>query len=238
MQMVESRRSRTADPYLDTDVVDERAPRTNQAAVAIATTLALVSGAWWIAGLMGVQLAVGLVLGRKYCLPCVFYFEVLQPILGEGLIEDARPPRFANILGAGFLGAASLAHLLGLSTLGWFLIGAVAILATVAVVSGFCLGCTMYRVIAHLRGVRPGSSHERLDPADFDLELGGPSVVQFTHPLCSDCHKVEGELRDAGHPLVLVDVSKRGDLARKYNVGVVPLALEVTPHGKVLQRIV
>jgi hypothetical protein len=237
VQIVESRR-RTADPYLDTDVVDERAPRTNQAAVALLTIAALATGAWWLAGLMGVQLAIGLVFGRKFCLPCVFYFEVLQPVLGEGEIEDARPPRFANILGAVFLIAASLLHMAGLPTLGWMLIGVVALLATVAVATGFCLGCTMYKVIAHLRGVRPGSSHERLDPADFQLDGNAVSIVQFTHPLCSDCHKVEGELRASGHTPVLVDVSKRSDLAHKYNVGVVPLALEVAPDGKVLQRIV
>lgn len=218
-------------------MVDARAPRTNQAVVAITCAIALLTGAWWVAALMGLQLAAGLLLGRKYCLPCVFYFEVLQPVFGEGEVEDARPPRFANILGAVFLGAASLAHVSGFAAAGWFLIAMVAMLATVAVVSGFCLGCSMYRIVAHLRGVRPGSSHERLDPADFDAEFGTGTIVQFTHPLCSDCHDVERRLRADGREPILVDVSKRSDLARKYNIGVVPLALEVAPGGKVLERL-
>jgi hypothetical protein len=36
---------------------------------------------------------------------------------------------------------------------------------------------------------------------------------------------------------VLVDVSRRPDLARKYGVAVVPLAVEVGPDGAVRRRI-
>jgi len=236
VQIVESRRVRTADPYLDTDVVDERAPRTNQAAVALACWAALATGSWWVAGLMGLQLAVGLVFGRRYCLPCVFYFEVIQPIVGEGEVEDARAPRFANILGAVFLGAASVAHLTGVPSLGWGLIAMVAVLATVAVVTGFCLGCSAYRVIARLRGVRPGH-HDHLDLVDFGLVRGSGAVIQFTHPLCSDCKELEARLRSEGRAPVLIDVSRQGDLARKYHVAVVPLALQVASDGRVLERL-
>jgi hypothetical protein len=236
VQIVESRAARTADPYLDADVVDERAPRANQAAVALLCWAAVATGSWWLAGLMGLQLVLGLVFGRRFCLPCVFYFEVIQPVIGEGAIEDSRAPRFANILGAAFLMAASAAHLAGFSELGWALIVMVALLATVAVVTGFCLGCTMYRVIARLRGVRPGH-HDRLDLADFGVSAAGGAMIQFTHPLCSDCRELEGKLRSEGLDPVLVDVSRRSDLARKYHVAVVPVALQVDAGGRVLKRL-
>jgi hypothetical protein len=236
VQIVESHPARTADPYLDTDVVDERAPRANQAAVALLCWGALATGTWWLAGLMGLQLVIGLVFGRRYCLPCVFYFEIIQPVIGEGAIEDSRAPRFANILGAVFLTAASGAHLAGFSELGWALIAMVAVLATVAVVTGFCLGCTMYRVIARLRGVRPGH-HDRLDLADFGVSAADGAMIQFTHPLCSDCRELEGKLRSEGLDPVLVDVSRQSDLARKYHVAVVPLALQVDASGRVLKRL-
>lgn len=226
--------ARTADPYRDLDVVDERAPRFNQGAVALLSIVALASGAWWVATLMGLQLAIGLLFGRRYCLPCVFYFEVVQPRIGEGPIEDARPPRFANILGAAFLLGATALHLLGLHTAGWVLIGMVAALATLAVVTGFCMGCTMYRLISRLRGVRPGH-HDRVDLSDFGT--GSPSVIQFTHPLCSDCRELERQLTDAGDVVVLVDVSKERELALKYHVDVVPLALRVSSEGRVLERL-
>lgn len=235
VQIVE-KRVRTAHPYLDTDVVDERAPRTNQAAVALLCWLALATGSWWVAGLMGLQLAVGLVFGRRFCLPCVFYFEVVQPVLGEGPIEDSRAPRFANILGAIFLVGASVAHLAGLPRVGWILIALVGVLATVAVVTGFCLGCTAYRMIARLRGIRPGH-HDRVDLADFGLQGQPGGLVQFTHPLCSDCRELEAKLTAEGRSPLLVDVSHRDDLARKYHVAVVPVAFELDGSGRVLERL-
>lgn len=214
-------------------MVDARAPRTNQFFVALLSWAAIATGAWWLAALMGLQLAVGLVFGRRYCLPCVLYFEVIQPLLGEGEIEDSRPPRFANILGAIFLNGASLLYLIGLTGAAWTLIGVVAALATLAVVSGFCVGCSMYRLIAKVRGIRPGHL-DQVDLADFGVEPSSNVVIQFTHPLCSDCRELERELRDAERTPILVDVSKKPDLARKYHVSVVPAVVEVAPSGKVV----
>lgn len=228
--------TRTADPYLDTDVIDSRAPRFNQIAVASVTLIALLTGAWPLVALMGLQLIVGLRFGRKYCLPCVFYFEVVQARIGEGPIEDSRPPRFANIVGAIFLSVATVAFVAGFATLGWILTGMVSALAFLAATTGLCVGCEIYRFIARLRGIKAG------DVAHLDLtELGAAAqdnvVVQFTHPLCTDCHEVERKLTADGHHLVTVDVSKRPDLARKYQVVVVPTALSVSREGAVLARL-
>ena len=228
--------ARTADPYLDTDVIDARAPRFNQVAVGLATLIALLTGFWPFASLMGLQLIVGLTFGRRFCVACVFYFEVIQPRIGEGPIEDARPPRFANIVGSIFLTSATLAFVAGLTTIGWVLTGIVAALAFLAAATGFCVGCEMYKVIARLRGIRAGST------THLDLtELGAPAtdgvVIQFTHPLCTECHDVERRLSSDGHRVVLVDVSKRPDLARKYQVAVVPTALAVGPGGAVLRQL-
>jgi hypothetical protein len=225
---------RTADPYRDILVIDERAPRFNQAVVAFLCVLALATGAWWLASLMGLQLIVGLTFGRRYCLTCVFYFEVVQPRFGEGPIEDARPPRFANILGASFLTAATLLHVAGLHTAGGVLIAMVAALATLAVTTGFCMGCWMYRVLSRFRGVRPGH-HDSVDMTDFGTST--PSVIQFTHPLCSDCRELERDLKEREDDLIIVDVSERRDLAHKYHVDVVPLALRVSGEGRVLERL-
>src|SRR3989475_9917574 len=109
---------RTADPWTDTDVIDARAPRTNQAIVGALALIAFLTGWWPILGLLAAQLAIGLRFGRRYCLPCLLYFEVLQPRFGEGPIEDSRPPRFANMVGVAFLGAAAVAHALDLTAIG------------------------------------------------------------------------------------------------------------------------
>jgi hypothetical protein len=144
--------TRSAHPYRDTHVIDSQAPRTNQAVVGVVAVLAVATGWWWLLALLALQLALGLFLGRRYCLPCLLYFEVIQPRLGEGPLEDARPPRAANIVGLVVLTAASVAYAAGLSTLGAGLGILVAALALLAAVTGFCTGCEAYKLGCLLRG--------------------------------------------------------------------------------------
>ncbi len=228
---------RRADPWTDTDVIDARAPRTNQTVVGVLSLVAFVTGWWPILGLLAAQLAIGLRFGRRYCLACFLYFSVIQPRFGEGPIEDSRPPRFANIVGVVFLGAATLAHAVGLTALGWALGLIVAALALLAATTGFCVGCEMYRLGARLRGIRSGTI-EHVDLAELGAGLpDGEIVVQFTHPLCTDCRRLEDELRSAGRTVLTVDVSRRPEIARKYGIALVPTAVAVTPGGTVTARL-
>jgi hypothetical protein len=137
----------TAHPYRDLEVIDVRGPRTNQAVIGTLSAVALLTGAWWIVPLLALQLVVGLTLGRRWCLPCVAYFELIQPRLGEGPLEDSRPPRFANMIGAGCLTAATVFFLAGVPVAGWLLTGLVAALALLAAVTGFCTGCWVHKLI-------------------------------------------------------------------------------------------
>ena len=230
-------RPRRADPWRDTDVIDARAPRTNQAIVGALSLVAFLTGWWPILGLLAAQLAIGLRLGRRWCLPCLLYFGVIQPRLGEGPIEDSRPPRFANQVGVAFLGAATLAHASGLSSMGWALGLIVAALALLAATTGLCVGCEMYKIGARLRGIRPGNI-VHVDLAELGAQRhDGETVVQFTHPLCTDCRVLEDELRASGRRVVMVDVSRRPEIARKYGVALVPTAVAVGPEGLVTARI-
>jgi len=144
--------ARRADPYRDLDVIDSRAPRTNQSVVGVLSLVAVATGWWWLLALLALQLAVGLTFGRRYCLPCLAYFELLQPRFGEGELEDSRPPRAANVVGPVVLSAASVAYLAGAPTLGAVLGLLVAALALLAAVTGFCTGCRMYKLACTLRG--------------------------------------------------------------------------------------
>jgi hypothetical protein len=227
---------RTAHPYDDTDVIDARAPRFNQAVIGLVSLLALVTGWWVLLALLALQLALGLRFGRRWCLPCVAYFQLVQPRIGEGRIEDARPPRFANLVGVVFLTAASVAYLAGVPVLGAVLGGAVAALALLSAVTGFCTGCEAYKLLTRLRGVRAGAVGA-IDLAGLGAPAGGVVVVQFTHPLCSDCHELERRLAAGPRPLHTVDVSRQPDLARRYHVAVVPTAFAVAGDGTVLERL-
>jgi hypothetical protein len=143
---------RSADPYRDLHVIDSRAPRTNQAVIGTLAVVAAATGWWWLLALLALQLAVGLAFGRQYCLPCLFYFEVIQPRFGEGPLEDSRPPRAANVVGLVVLAAAAAASAAGLTLVGAALGLLVAALALLAAITGFCTGCEAYKLACLLRG--------------------------------------------------------------------------------------
>ncbi len=228
--------TRTADPYRDLLVIDAHAPRLNQLLVGTLALASLRHGLWPLAAVAGLQLALMLRLGRRWSLAYRFYFSTLQPLLGEGPVEDARPVKFASEVGAALLGAATLAHLAGLHAAGNALAGLVAALALLAAATGLCAGCLLYRAWAFVRGVR-GATPGRVDLAELGCAPGRAAVVQFTHPLCSDCQDLSRRLDGAGLHPVIVDVSRRPDLARKYGVSVVPLAVSVRPDGRVERRL-
>jgi hypothetical protein len=230
-------RPRTADPYRDLDVIDARGPRFNQATVGVVSLVAVLTGWWPLLGLLALQLGIGLRFGRRYCLPCVAYFELVQPRFGEGPIEDSRPPKFANQVGFVVLTSATLAHALGFTGVGNGLGLLVAGLALLAATTGFCAGCEMYRIGARLRGIRR-QAFDRLELADLGAALpAGELLVAFSHPLCTDCRSVEAELAAGSHPFVSVDVRLRPDLARKYGVALVPTVVRVAADGRVLQQV-
>jgi hypothetical protein len=143
---------RLADPYRDLEVIDFRAPRFNQATVGTLSALAVATGWWWLLAVLGVQLVIGLAFGRRFCLPCVVYFELVQPRVGEGRLEDSRPPRFANMVGAAVLLAASVTYALGATVAGAALGSLVAALALLAATTGFCAGCEAFKLGSFLLG--------------------------------------------------------------------------------------
>ncbi len=227
---------RRADPYRDLAVIDARAPRTNQIIVAIVASIAVATGVWPVLGVLALQLAIAVKLGRRWCLPCRLYFDVIQPRFGEGPLEDSRAPRFANIVGAIVLGAATIGYAIGQGWLGTIFGLTVVVLATVAATTGLCIGCELYKLLARARGIR-GGAIERVDLVGLGAAPAAETVVVFTHPLCGDCQRVGAELAASGRSVVSVDVSRRRDLAHKYGVSLVPFVVAVDAHGVVTARL-
>lgn len=228
---------RSADPWRDTDVIDQRAARFGQAFTGLTALLGALFGWPLLWALMSAQLLSGLTLGRRTCLPCLVYFGLVQPRFGEGPLEDARPPRLANAIGTVVLASAAAAWWLGAPSLGTALGLLVAGLALLAASTGLCAGCELYRLGARLRGISPGH-HDQIDPADLDGAGGSPrTLVEFSHPLCTECRGWEAELAARPEPLVVLDVRERPDLARKYGVAVVPTVVTVGADGRVLERL-
>jgi hypothetical protein len=233
-----ARSRRTAHPYADTDVIDFRAARVSQGVTGIVALLGASFG-WPLAwALMSVQLVAGLTLGRRWCLPCLAYFELVQPRFGEGPLEDSRPPRLANAIGTVVLAAAAIAWWLGAAVVGTVLGAVVAGLALLSASTGLCVGCEIYRLGARVRGISP-RHHGRIEPSDLaGIDGHREAYVEFTHPLCAECREWERRLRDAGdRPLVTVDVRDRPELARKYGIAIVPTVVAVSADGTVLDRL-
>jgi len=214
-----------------------RAARFSQGTTGLVALAGAVFG-WPLAwALMAAQILAGLTLGRAFCVPCLAYFTLVQPRLGEGPLEDSRPPRLANAIGTTFLGAAAALWWLGAPAVGTAVAALVAALALLAATTGFCAGCELYRIGARLRGISP-RHHDRIDPADLaSLDGARQAYVEFTHPLCGECREWERRLAAEPEPLVKVDVRDNPDLARKYGIGIVPTVLRVGADGTVVERL-
>ena len=91
-------------------------------------------------------------------------------------------------------------------------------------------------MLARVRGVHRGAAGS-VDLAELGADPARETLVQFTHPLCTDCHEMRRRLAGDPRPLLVVDIATRPDLARRHHVTVVPTAFAVSPDGTVLERL-
>ena len=143
-------------------IVDHTALRVNQSAIILISAIAFVLNAPWLVALLCLALALGT------AVPALAPFKGLyaRVLLPAGLVrpdrrlDDPAPHRFAQGMGAGVLALAVVALLLKASSLGWTLVGLVAVLAAVNVLAGFCAGCFIYYQLGR-RGLLPGAHPAR-----------------------------------------------------------------------------
>jgi MFS family permease len=134
--------------------IDPRGPRFNQAVLALALLAGFAFDQRWVVPVWALVLLAGAAFGPAYGPFLRLFAEVIRPRLRPPAeLEDPRPPRFAASVGVVFLGAATAAFAAGVTGLGWALALIVAALAGLAAVSGICIGCEIYLVIARRRGV-------------------------------------------------------------------------------------
>jgi len=133
--------------------VDVRAARLSQASVGILVSAALALRASPLLVVPALHLALSAAFGGRGNVAIRAFDAFLRPRLGPPSFEDARPPRFASLVGALLLVAALLAHAGGAPALGWALAAIVGALALVAATTGACLGCWLYGYLGPLRGV-------------------------------------------------------------------------------------
>jgi hypothetical protein len=125
--------------------IDPRGQRFGAAGSAIVLLLALVLNAWPVVAFVGVMLALSAGLGTRW-----FVFTRPWPVIRRALaigpseLEHEMPPRFAQALGATFLGLATVLLAVGLQPWGWIPALAVVALQALLAGTGFCLGCRLF----------------------------------------------------------------------------------------------
>ncbi len=126
--------------------VDVNVPRFNQTMVAILCGLAFLAGLEWLVAVVFGVLAVTYAFGPEFGVFTQVYVRWVRPAVDPtpDEFEDARPPRFSQLVGAIFLGAASLAFLLSWPVVGWTLTLIVTALAALAATTRICVGCLIY----------------------------------------------------------------------------------------------
>lgn len=138
--------------------IDPRAPRFNQGVLTVALLVGFLADWRAVIPIFAVVLLLGAGFGPRYGPFLRLYKEVIRPRLGPPEeMEDPRPPRFAAAIGVLFLGAATIALVAGAPGVAWTLALIVAALAGLAAVTGLCIGCELYLVLARRQGSAVGA---------------------------------------------------------------------------------
>lgn len=130
-----------------TTMTDVNVPRFNQSLVALLTGVGFLLDQPLLVAVTFAVLAVSVLGGPRVAPFTQLYTGLIRPRLqpdGPTEFEPAAPPRFAQMLGTGFLGAATVALYSGLSTVGWSLALIVTALAGLAATARICVGCLIY----------------------------------------------------------------------------------------------
>jgi len=137
---------------------DPRGLRVSAGITSVVLALALVLPAPVSMVLLVVQaaafaLAVFGGLGRSpYAL---FFAKVVRPRLAPPAeLEDARPPRFAQAVGLGFVLVAIAGFAVGAAPVGYLATALALVAALLNAAVGFCLGCELYLVLRRLTPAR------------------------------------------------------------------------------------
>lgn len=240
--------------------IDPRGPRTNQAVLACALVLAFATGSWWVVPVFAVVLFLGSAFGPRFGPVLRLYQAVIRPRLAPPTeLEDPRPPRFAASVGVVFLVASTLSFVVGATTVGWALALMVAALATLAAVTGLCVGCEMYVLFVRARGgVRvvtverslhdDAVAHEhsasrtarRGEYPPIPERFHGEADVWlvFTTEYCAVCPRIVERIASArpSDRVVTLDVVDHRDLASVYRVRRAPTVVRASADGVVLAR--
>jgi len=116
----------------------------------------------------------------------------------------------------------------GAPTAAWIVVGIIAVVALFSAVTGYCVGCEIYRLLL----ARGGADGDVRD--DLGLHGAGPWLVVLTAPGCARCEPVARQLEEVAAPrsIVRIDLT-RTPAAARLSVRSVPAVIAIGGDGRV-----
>lgn len=132
--------------------IDARGPRFSAGLTTLVLASALVTSNLWIVVAQAIIFAIGAIRGPQFTPYAVIFRSIIKPRLkSKAIVEDIRPPQFAQSVGLLFTLAAISGALLGIAPLFTVAVSFALAAAFLNVAFNFCLGCELYLVILRVR---------------------------------------------------------------------------------------
>jgi len=132
--------------------VDPRGLRFAAGVTTVVLALTLVLNNPWPLAVQAVVFAISVAFGVQASPYGLLFKRLVRPRLGPPKeLEDAAPPRFAQLVGLVFAVAGLIGYLTGATVLGVVATGFALVAAFVNAAVGLCLGCEAYLLIHRIR---------------------------------------------------------------------------------------
>ena len=135
--------------------VDPRGLRFAAGVTSVLLALTLVTGNAWPLAVQTVVFAISVAFGVQASPYSLVFRRLIRPRLGPPAeLEDAAPPRFAQLAGLVFAVAGLTGYLTGATVLGVVATALALVAAFVNAAVGLCLGCEAYLLIKRITTTR------------------------------------------------------------------------------------
>jgi hypothetical protein len=128
--------------------IDARGPRFSAAITTVVLAVALITSNVWVIAFQAVVFAIGVLRGPQFT-PYAFIFKkLIKPRLkSEPILEDVRPPRFAQGVGLAFAVTATIGAAAGITQVFTVAVAFALAAAFLNAAFNFCLGCQVYLLL-------------------------------------------------------------------------------------------
>ena len=128
--------------------IDARGPRFSAAITTVVLAVALITSNVWVIAFQAAVFAIGALRGPQFT-PYAFIFKkLIKPRLkSEPILEDVRPPRFAQGVGLAFAATATIGAAAGITQVFTVAVAFALAAAFLNAAFNFCLGCQVYLLL-------------------------------------------------------------------------------------------